>query len=148
MKYIFTFLIFIGLSSSAFGEDLKMQCGFGYNVKTHYFKYGDNLLKDKGYMRIDGKWINICDGLKSRHQSNMPDDNIRKLDNGVVEDSSVSFKFYLIGPYLEGGVFEAKLTWFLDFEIMEASVGAEEKNQETGKWSKFGWWNRFKCKPL
>ena len=68
-QLLVTTLAFILLGTSAFGAEIKMECfdrkiKSGEIVDTFALKYADRvLMKDKACMRVNGRWIDLCDGL-------------------------------------------------------------------------------------
>jgi len=148
MKYIYSLLIFIGLSGSAFGADTKMQCEWnGGELETYYFKYSDNFLIDKAYMRIDGSWIDYCDGMVSTQNLSFYA-STRKINNYTVKDEGASCTFYEKYKNYHGKIRERNQTWFLDFAIMKAKKGSEYKDFETGEFVWSGWFEEVQCKTF
>ena len=139
-------IIFL-LSLPLFAEDINMQCQYGELQKTYYFKYSDNLLKDKAYQRVNGNWIDYCDGMVSTQNLGWLNLN-RKINNYTVKDKTASCTFYGKGKNYFGENTEGNQTWLLDFEIMTAKIGYDENNLDTGKFTKFSWFNEFKCSPF
>ena len=149
MKYVYALLIYIGLSTSAFGEDLKTECKWhnGISAKSYYFKYADNFLKDKAHMRLDGEWIDYCDGMMSSQNLRYLEKN-RRITDYTVRDNSASCTFYGQDTEPSSGLDrEGTQTWVVDFEVREAKVGFEERNPKTGETADFFWFNKFECKP-
>jgi hypothetical protein len=148
MKYIYSLLIFIGLSGSAFGTDTKMQCEWYQDkMKTYYFKYSDNFFIDKAYMRIDGRWIDYCDGMVSTQKT--PTSLLeRKINNYTVKDKGASCTVYKKYRFTNGTIREYKQTWVLDFAIMKAKKGSEHKDFETGEFVWSGWFDEVQCKTF
>ena len=58
---ILTLSLTLGLATSVFAKDIKMQCDWDYSTK--YFKYSDKIFKDKVYKRDDGQWLDLCVGM-------------------------------------------------------------------------------------
>ena len=68
-KFLATFLFITGLSTQVYSHDVIMRCdvrqGFGPDAVSH-FKYVDRLLvTDKAYARVEGKWEDLCKGVRS-----------------------------------------------------------------------------------
>lgn len=68
-KFLATFLFITGLSTQVYAHDVIMRCdvreGFGPDAVSH-FKYVDRpLIMDKAYARVEGKWEDLCEGVRS-----------------------------------------------------------------------------------
>jgi len=140
VKYIPSIILLL-FGTVVSGEDVKMQCEWDYS--TYHFKYSDNLFKDKAYIRVNGEWIDYCEGMMSSVQQNYMHLN-RKIVNYTVKDKGATCTFYgQDNKYNQDR--EAYLMWTLDFEIMAAKTGYSTKNIEDGKWEKFTWFNEWQC---
>ena len=129
MKHlILTLSLILGLGTSVFAKDIKMQCDFGQN---EFFKYSDKIFKDKAYMRNDGQWIDYCDGmlvmLKEWNYTG------RKIGKPIVQDKSASCNFELTNVFQE----EMIITWLVDFELMTAKRGYTVETSSPKKWTDF-----------
>jgi len=136
MKKLLAILSVILFANQASAEDIKMQCDMGsgyFSMKTH-FKYSDKIFKDKAYIRVDGQWVDFCDGMEDMLQSVV---DISQLGDNFARDKSAACHVEIN--------FEAISTLLIDFELMIAKFGFSKKNLSTGEWSDFRWDSEIKC---
>ncbi len=123
-KLLATTLALILLGTSAFGAEIKMECELPSAV--WYFKYAERtLMKDKAYTRVNGRWIDICDGLQTYHQTivdGLGDSGKKVLTECDIQDKSaiVGYEFPN-GKTSDGESFEKAFRWIIDFETKQWS---------------------------
>ena len=138
MKHIIlTLSLILGLGTSVFAKDIKMQCDFGQN---QLFKYSDNIFKDNSYMRKDGQWVDFCDGMLAfmlREYNN----TATKIGDPLIQDKSATCNFELTNMWQE----EMIITWLVDFESMTAQRGYTVETASPKKWTDFRWDKFYEC---
>ena len=108
---IYLFLFITGLCFPAYSADVMMSCQLeGETGKLVHFKYEDKFLStDKAYSRLEGKWVNICDGIE-KNIGQVVEGKIRTFS--FIDDKSATCNYEF--PKETYG----ELKWIIDFETL------------------------------